>query len=68
MADIKTFISLAKMGINTGKELIKDENFVEFVCGKYSDGTNRNFSDAVRGEFLSPEEKKKVISKKKKKK
>ena len=68
MADIKKFAEVAKVAINTGKVLIKDEDFVNFVCGKYSDGTNRNLGDAIRGEFLSPEQKKKATSKKKKKK
>ena len=68
MADIKKITEVAKVAINTGKVLIQDEDFVNFVCGKYADGTNRNLGDAIRGEFLSPKQKKKAVSKKKKKK
>ena len=64
MADYK---AIAKLVLNTGKELVKDEDFVTFLCGKYSDGTNRKVRDAIKGEYLSPKEKKKAMSKKTKK-
>lgn len=65
MADLKT---IAEVAVNTGKVLLKDEAFVNFVCGTYSDGSSRNLGDAIKGEYLSPKEKKKVMTKKKKKK
>lgn len=39
-----------------------------FLCGTYSDGSTRSFSDCLRGEFLSPKDKAKKAKKKDKKK
>ena len=68
MADIKKIAEVGKFVLNNGKELIKDEAFVDLLCGRYADGTQRNITDAVKGEYLSPKQKEKATTKKKKKK
>ena len=60
MSKLKTTVELLKL-------LAKDEDVVAFLCGKYSDGTNRNISDAVNGEYYSPKQKKKAMDSNKKK-
>lgn len=65
MANWKNILEIA---VGTTKTLAKDKNVVSFLCGTYSDGTPRNISDAINGEFLSPKQKKKLAKKKKKKK
>ena len=50
------------------KAIVSDENAQSFLCGTYADGTPRNLSDALHGEFLSPKQRKKALKKKKKKK
>lgn len=54
--------------IEIGKVIICDSDIAKFVCGTYSDGSQRNLSDAIHGEYLSPKQKKKATKKKKKKK
>ena len=55
-------------GIFVGKEIAKDDKITEFLFGTYADGSKRNLSDAIHGEYLSPKQKKKIEKKKKKKK
>lgn len=40
----------------------------KFLCGTYSDGSPRSLSDALNGEFISPEKKEKLLKKAKKRK
>ena len=58
--------SVAKTVVGVGKELLGDKGVQEFLCGTYADGTPRNISDAVHGEFLSPKQRKNSSKKKKK--
>ena len=53
--------------VKAGKEVVKDEGVQSFLCGSYSDGTPRNMTHAIHGEYLSPKQKKKAKKKKKKK-
>lgn len=65
MADLEKIVNI---GLSVGKSIAKDENITEFLLGTYSDGSKRNLSDAIHGEYLSPKQKKKLNKKKKKKK
>lgn len=64
MLDVGKIIEIA---IGAGKAIASDEHITEFLCGTYADGSKRNLSDAIKGEYLSPKQKKKITSKKKKK-
>lgn len=57
----------AKISDPNVKKLIEDDGVKSFLFGKYTDGTARNFADAMAGEYLSPKQKKKYSKKKKKK-
>lgn len=61
-------MSKIKAAVEVLSLLAKNEDIVALLCGKYSDGSNRNISDAVNGEYYSPKQKEKALSKKKKKK
>lgn len=47
-------------------ELLQNDDVMKKVLGTYSDGTIRNLSDSLRGEFLSPKQKKEAEKTKKK--
>lgn len=63
MADIA---KIAEVVALVGKEVLGNGDIKKFACGTYTDGTTRNFIDAVNGEYLSPSTKKKHNKKKKK--
>ena len=63
MADIA---KIAEMVTLVGREVLGNGDIKKFVCGTYTDGTPRNVSDAINGEYLSPKTKKKHNKKKKK--
>lgn len=57
-----------EIAITAVKELLGNDGVKEFLCGTYSDGTTRNLTDSIKGEFTSPKQKKKKEKKKKKNK
>ncbi len=59
--------AIISTAVQVSKDIVKDEGVQSFLCGKYSDGTPRNMTDAINGEYLSPKQKKKAKKKKKKK-
>ena len=63
MADIA---KIAEVVALVGREALGNHDVKKFVYGTYTDGTPRNFIDAVNGEYLSPKTKKKHDKKKKK--
>jgi hypothetical protein len=63
MADVTKILATVAL---FGKEVLGNNDIVKFVCGNYTDGTNRNIIDAINGEYLSPDTKKKHNKKKKK--
>lgn len=65
MADVLKVISNI---VDIGKSIVGDDDVKKFLCGTYADGSTRNLTDAINGDFLSPKQKKKAISKKGKKK
>lgn len=56
---------IATVLITTVKELSNNKGVKSFLCGTYTDGTPRNLTDAMNGEYLSPKTKKKKHKKKK---
>lgn len=55
---------VAKIALIEGiKVLTTNENVGKFICGTYSDGTMRSFSDCISGEYLSPKDKEKMLKK-----
>lgn len=48
------------------KNALNDDTIKSVLFGKYTDGTARNFVDALNGEYLSPKQKKKFYKKGKK--
>ena len=68
MSDLTKIATVVKVAVKTGKVLAKDKDVVKLVCGKYSDGSVRNLTDAIQGEYLSPKQKKKKKKKSGKKK
>lgn len=65
MVDI---IKIVEIAVGVGKTVAGDDHISEFLFGTYADGSKRNLTDAVNGEFLSPKQRKKITSKKKKRK
>ena len=63
MADLT---KIAEVVALIGKEVLGDSNIKKFTLGTYTDGSPRNFVDAINGEYLSPNTKKKHNKKKKK--
>ena len=61
MSDLTKIATVVKVAVKTGKVLAKDKDVVKLVCGKYSDGSVRNLTDAIQGEYLSPKQKKKIL-------
>lgn len=60
---------ITKVAIVEGIKIITTNEAVgRFICGTYSDGSQRSFSDCISGEYLSPKEKLKMIKKAEKRK